>query len=51
MTMVLCPKEKNRPQVTGNCPKLIKVLVALSIALERDRISIIRVCSLSIRYS
>ena len=33
ITMVLCPSEKNRPQVTGSCPRLMRPLVALSMAL------------------
>jgi hypothetical protein len=33
--MVLWPKEKNNPHVTGNWPKFIKPRVALSIALRR----------------
>jgi len=37
MTIVLCPREKYNPQVTGNCPKLISPLVALSMALYRTR--------------
>jgi len=35
MTMVLCPREKNSPQVTGSCPEPIKDLVALSMALHQ----------------
>ncbi len=33
MTIVLCPKEKNSPHVTGSWPILIRLRVALSIAL------------------
>ena len=34
ITMVLCPREKNRPQVTGSWPRLMRLRVALSIALR-----------------
>lgn len=34
ITMVECPSEKNKPQVTGTCPSCISPRVALSIALE-----------------
>lgn len=37
ITIVLCPSEKNRPQVTGSCPMLMRVRVALSIALPGGR--------------
>lgn len=32
-TTVLCPREKNNPQVTGSCPNCISPRVALSMAL------------------
>ena len=38
--MVLCPREKNRPQVTGNWPRLRSPRVALSIALQRNHVEI-----------
>jgi hypothetical protein len=33
ITIVEWPRENQRPQVTGNCPRLIKLRVALSMAL------------------
>ena len=36
MTIVLCPNEKNNPHVTGSWPILIRLRVALSIALFVD---------------
>ena len=38
MTIVLCPSEKKRPQVTDNCPSPIRPLVALSIALFTEMV-------------
>ncbi len=35
ITIVLCPREKNKPQVTGSWPRLMRLRVALSIALRR----------------
>ena len=43
MTIVLCPSEKNRPHVTGNCPSPIRPLVALSIALFKEVVNFARV--------
>jgi len=42
MTMVLCPREKKRPHVTGNCPSPIKPLVALSIALSSSKTEVVK---------
>lgn len=36
MTIVLCPREKNSPHVTGSCPRLMRPRVALSIALDES---------------
>ena len=48
MTIVLCPSEKKRPHVTGNCPSLIRPLVALSIALFTEVVNFARVKKIAV---
>ena len=48
MTIVLCPSEKKRPHVTGS-PSLIRLLVALSIALFTEVVNFARVKRIAMR--
>lgn len=49
MTIVLCPSEKKRPQVTDNCPSPIRLLVALSIALFTKVVNFAGIKKISVR--